>query len=186
MTAGIFVIVLVVVLVPVLTGVVGGHDSGKKTSGPSTPAPTAPPTTVARLASVKGKPCVAMKDPLPKGEPNFSVQVGPPPTTLVKKDLTVGTGAEVKPGATITADYVGVACSTGKIFDSSVAEGGPQTFPINNTIQGWIDGIPGMKVGGVRVLGIPSDQAYKDKGAARAGIAPDEALWFVVKVNAVK
>ena len=88
------------------------------------------------------------------------VQVGPPPTTLVKQDLKEGTGAVVAAGDTVTVNYIGVACSTGKIFDSSYSRGQPATFGLGQVIKGWTDGIPGMKVGGQRLLGIPADQAY--------------------------
>jgi peptidylprolyl isomerase len=111
------------------------------------------------------------------------VVVGPPPTELVKQDLVVGTGAEVTAGDTVTVNYIGVSCSTGKIFDSSYERNQPATFSLDQVIEGWTNGIPGMKVGGQRLLGIPSDQAYKSTGSAQGGIAPDEALWFVVEVT---
>jgi peptidylprolyl isomerase len=130
------------------------------------------------------KRCVAFNDTLPKGAPKVPVKVGPAPTTLVKEDLKVGTGAVVQPNATVKVNYIGVACSTGKIFDSSYKTGQPVEFALNQVIKGWTDGIPGMKVGGQRVLGIPSDQAYGPAG--RTGIAPNEALWFVVSVISTK
>ena len=76
------------------------------------------------------------------------------------------------------------ACSTGKIFDSSYQDGGPATFPLNGVIQGWQQGIPGMRVGGERLLGIPSALAYGPSGSG-ALIAPNEPLWFVVEVLSV-
>jgi FKBP-type peptidyl-prolyl cis-trans isomerase len=139
-------------------------------------------TTTTALASVAGQPCVAMSDTLPAGAPNVPVKVGPAPTTLIKEDLKVGTGAEIKATDTVTVNYIGVSCSTGKIFDASYTSGKPVTFPLNQVIKGWTDGIPGMKAGGQRLLGIPADQAYGATG--RPGIAPDEALWFVVDVTA--
>ncbi len=63
------------------------------------------------------------------------------------EDLVIGDGAEVSPGATVTLNYVGVSCSTGTIFDDSYSRGEPATFPLANLIQGWQDGIPGMKEG---------------------------------------
>ncbi|HEX5096322.1 MAG TPA: FKBP-type peptidyl-prolyl cis-trans isomerase [Acidimicrobiia bacterium] len=141
------------------------------------------PTTVA--GSVAGKPCVAVVDPLPEGAPAVDVVVGPPPTSLVIKDLTEGTGEVVPAGASITADYIGVACTTGKIFDSSYSRGEPTPFSLDGVIKGWTDGIPGMKVGGRRLLGIPGDQAYGPAGNPQAGIAPDEPLWFVVEVKSI-
>jgi peptidylprolyl isomerase len=140
-------------------------------------------TTVA--GSVKGEPCVAVVDPLPEGAPAVDVVVGPAPTSLVVKDLVEGTGEAVPAGATITADYIGVACTTGKIFDSSYSRGEPTQFSLNSVIPGWSDGIPGMKVGGRRLLGIPGDQAYGPGGNPQAHIAPDEPLWFVVEVKSI-
>ena len=141
-------------------------------------------TTSTTLASASGKPCVAVSDPLPAGAPDVPVQVGPAPTTLVSKDLKVGTGAEVTAGNTVTVNYIGAACSTGAIFDSSYSRNQPATFGLDQVISGWKTGIPGMKVGGQRLLGIPADQAYGAKG--RPGISPDEALWFVVEVTDAK
>ena len=75
-------------------------------------------------------------------------------------DTVVGEGDEVQPGATITAHYTGALCKNGVIFQSSHDMGRPITFPLNGVIQGWQDGVPGMKVGGTRRLLIPAAQAY--------------------------
>ena len=64
---------------------------------------------------------------------------------------------------TVTVNYIGVSCSTGKVFDSSYSPGQPVTFPLNQVIKGWTEGIPGMKVGGQRLLGIPPALAYGDR-----------------------
>jgi len=93
----------------------------------------------------------------------------------------VGTGAVVGDGDTPTINYIGVACSTGKIFDSSYATGKPLSYPLSQLIPGWQQGIPGMKVGGQRLLGIPPDLAYGAAGQG-ASIGPNETLWFVVDV----
>lgn len=140
-----------------------------------------PGTSTPAVESAAGKPCVALVDPLPPGAPAVPVQVGTPPTQLVKQDLITGTGAVVQVTDTITVNYIGVSCSTGKIFDSSYSRNEPATFPLTDVIQGWTDGIPGMQVGGQRLLGIPSDQAYGPRGSP-PDIAPDETLWFVVEV----
>ena len=136
-----------------------------------------------KKSTTKG--CVAVSDPLPKGAPKVPVKIGPPPTKLVKEDLKQGDGAVVKPGATVTVDYIGVACSTGKIFDSSYKTGSPATFSLSQVIKGWTDGIPGMKVGGQRLLGIPADLAYGATGRPPT-IGPNEALWFVVSVQSTQ
>lgn len=79
------------------------------------------------------------------------------------QDLQVGTGEEVKPGATITAHYTGALVKDGTIFQSSLDMGQPATFPLSGVIKGWTDGVPGMKVGGKRRLIIPAAQAYGDQ-----------------------
>ncbi len=156
-------------------------NTGTATATTSTVAPT---STVATLASVAGQPCVAMVDPLPTGAPPVDIVVGPAPTSLVVKDTKQGTGAEAT--ATVTVNYIGVACSTGKIFDTSYKGGTttPVSFPVAQVIPGFGKGVTGMKVGGQRLIGIPSDQAYGAKGGGTT-IAPDEALWFVVELTAV-
>ncbi len=114
-------------------------------------------------------------------EPSGADGPPPPPATLVTEDLKPGTGAVVAAGAKLTVNYVGVACSTGKVFDSSYKRGKPAELPLSNVIPGWQQGIPGMKVGGQRLLGIPPAQGYGERGSG-SGIGPQETLWFVVEV----
>lgn len=104
-------------------------------------------------------------------------------TTLQKIDLQEGTGAEVKPGDTVTVDYTGALAADGTIFQSSLDRGEPISFSLNGVIKGWSDGIPGMKVGGKRRLIIPADQAYGSQ--SRDGIPPNSALVFDVTLHAV-
>ena len=85
----------------------------------------------------------------------------------------------------MTVDYIGVACSTGKVFDASYSTGQPVSFGLNQVIPGWSQGLVGMQVGGTRLLGIPSDLAYGSQSPT-PDIAPDEALWFVVQLKAVQ
>ncbi len=128
-----------------------------------------------------GKPCVPVAGALPAGAPEVPVKVGPPPSKLVAEDLKPGTGAVVSLEQTLSVNYIGVSCSTGKIFDSSYETGQPVSFPLNQVIEGWQQGLPGMKVGGQRLLGIPPELGYSDTGSG-ADIAPGETLWFVVEV----
>lgn len=90
---------------------------------------------------------------------------GPAPTDLAITDLVVGDGAEAVPGATVDVHYVGVEYETGEEFDSSWNRGESISFPLRGLIQGWQDGIPGMRVGGRRKLVIPPEQAYGPAGA---------------------
>jgi peptidylprolyl isomerase len=156
------------------TSVTAGGSSTTQSSVASTPA----------LASAAGKPCVAVAGPLPAGAPQVPITVGPPPTQLITRDLQVGTGATVQAASTITLDYIGVLCSTGKILDTTYGKQ-PLTNPVAQFIPGWQQGIVGMKVGGTRLLGIPPALAYGAQGAP-PDIAPDETLWFVVQVKAVQ
>jgi peptidylprolyl isomerase len=184
--AGLVVIIAIVAVVAVALGNRGNNNSSTA-STPSTVADKNTPTTVATLASAKGKPCVAMKGALPKGAPSVPVPVGPPPDKLVTKDLKVGTGTEVtKSMQNVTVNYIGVSCSTGEIFDSSYSRNQP--FPVSMTggvIDGWLQGIPGMKVGGSRMLVIPPSLGYGVQGSPPK-IAPDETLIFVVDVKDAK
>ncbi len=104
-------------------------------------------------------------------------------TKLATKDLKAGTGAEVKAGDCIVANYHGVL-TDGTVFDSSYNRGGPSRFSLLRVIEGWQEGIPGMKVGGIRVLTIPSDKAYGETGNAPV-IGPNADLVFVVEVKEI-
>lgn len=109
------------------------------------------------------------------------------PTELIIEDIIEGTGTEVVAGSTVSTHYVGVAFSTGEEFDSSWGRGNPLEFKagIGQVIQGWDQGLLGMKVGGRRRLEIPSELAYGSRGAGGA-IGPNEALIFVVDLMGVR
>ena len=158
----------------------GGDEVETAVDTTGTTAPASPSSTGAP-ASAAGKPCVPLADPLPQGAPAVPVKVGPAPTTLVTEDLKPGTGPVVAADQTLTVNYIGVACSTGKVFDASYGRGQPATFPLARVIPGWQQGIPGMKVGGQRLLGIPPELGYGGSGSG-SDIAPGESLWFVVEV----
>ena len=97
---------------------------------------------------------------LPNFEPRDSV------TELEIIDTEIGTGEEVKPGATITAHYTGALVKNGIIFQSSHDFGKAITFPLSGVIAGWTQGVPGMKVGGSRRLIIPAEMAYGSSSPA--------------------
>jgi peptidylprolyl isomerase len=106
---------------------------------------------------------------------------GPPPRKLVKKDIVKGTGPPAENGDTLVVNYVGVAFSTGKEFDSSWDRGEPFPVPLGagQVIEGWDKGLLGMRKGGRRQLTIPPEQAYGSQGAP-PDIGPNETLVFVV------
>ena len=115
--------------------------------------------------------------------PTISAPTGTAPATLVTKDIYVGTGAAATASSTLTVQYTLMALSTGKVVETSWTSA-PATFPLSGVIAGWQQGIPGMKVGGRRLLVIPPALGY---GASGSGpIAANETLIFVVDVLAIK
>jgi len=82
-------------------------------------------------------------------------------------DLVEGDGAVAQPGGQVTVHYVGVDYETGEQFDASWDRGEPIAFPLQGLIQGWQEGIPGMRVGGRRQLVIPPELAYGTSGGHR-------------------
>lgn len=104
--------------------------------------------------------------------------------TLEISDIEVGTGEEVKPGATITAHYTGALVKNGIIFQSSLDAGRAITFGLDQVIQGWTLGVPGMKVGGTRRLVIPAEQAYGSRSPAR-NIPANSDLVFDIDLVAI-
>ena len=114
-------------------------------------------------------------------KPEIDYPNDPPPAELQVHDISVGNGAEARPGSQVSVHYVGVAYSTGEEFDASYNRGEPLSFRLGagRVIPGWDTGVAGMKVGGRRQLTIPPHLAYGDRGAGGV-IKPGETLIFVV------
>jgi FKBP-type peptidyl-prolyl cis-trans isomerase FkpA len=102
-------------------------------------------------------------------------------------DVRLGTGTDAVAGKSLTVNYTGWLYDASKTdakgiqFETSVGAT-PFTFTLgaNQVIQGWERGIPGMKIGGVRRLVIPSSLAY---GASRNGpIPPYASLVFEIEL----
>ncbi len=106
-------------------------------------------------------------------------------TELQSIDRTEGVGETVSAGATVTAHYTGAVAASGIIFQSSHDFGRAIPFGLNQVIKGWTDGVPGMKVGGIRRLVIPADQAYGATPPPGSGIPPNAALVFDIELVAV-
>ena len=108
------------------------------------------------------------------------------PGDLQIEDLVVGTGAEAQIGNTLSVHYKGTLLN-GTMFDSSYNRGTPFQFPLGmgRVIQGWDQGVKGMKVGGKRKLVIPPDLAYGTAGVPGA-IPPNSTLVFEVELLDVK
>lgn len=104
---------------------------------------------------------------------------------LQTTDTTVGTGAEVKAGDTVTVDYTGAIAATGVIFQSSKDSGQPVSFGLDQVIDGWKEGIPGMKVGGTRRVLIPAAKAYGANPPSGSGIPANADLVFDVTLHKI-
>jgi hypothetical protein len=94
-------------------------------------------------------------------------------------DVTEGTGAIVETGDTITIHYRGWLLN-GTVFDASEPRGQPNTFALGGLIQGWQQGIPGMKEGGTRRLYIPAALAYGAGG--QGNVPPNADLVFEIQL----
>jgi FKBP-type peptidyl-prolyl cis-trans isomerase len=140
-------------------------------SGGATQAPA--PTTPTVPANLSTKPAVK----IPASCSNKQ---------LIKKDLITGTGQAAQQGQTVTVNYVGVLCANGKEFDSSWKRNQPFTTALSpgSVIAGWVQGIPGMRVGGRRELIIPASLGYGKSGSPPT-IPSNAALVFVVDLLSV-
>lgn len=106
------------------------------------------------------------------------------PTQLVVEDLTIGAGATAAVGDTVTVHYVGTLLN-GTQFDSSYPSGRPFTFRIGagQVIQGWEQGVPGMRVGGKRRLTIPPSLGYGSQ--ANGPIPANSTLRFEIELLSI-
>ncbi len=130
------------------------------------------------------------QSPPPSPQPAFPAAEA----ALLVTDLVKGIGDEALPGMVVIVHYTGwlydesAADFRGREFDSSRKRGQPFSFPLGGgrVIRGWDDGIPGMKVGGVRRLVIPPGLAYGNRSVGNGAIPPGSTLMFEVELLAVE
>jgi FKBP-type peptidyl-prolyl cis-trans isomerase FkpA len=114
-------------------------------------------------------------------------------TALQKQDVNAGTGTEATKGKTVRVHYTGwlydasAADKRGRKFDSSKDRNEPFEFRLGgqDVIQGWDEGVAGMKVGGTRILTIPPAMGYGARGAGGV-IPPNATLLFEVELLDVR
>ena len=118
--------------------------------------------------------------------PNIVKETAMDVSELKIEDILVGTGQEAKSGDTVVMHYTGTLLD-GTKFDSSVDRGTPfeTQIGVGQVIQGWDQGVPGMKVGGKRKLTIPSSLGYGSRGAG-AAIPANAGIIFDVELVAIK
>lgn len=184
----------------------GGHPSAASSSTPAaastsasasaSPSPTPTPSTsypAAKGASVRfaGVTVTGARDLA--GRPGVTSKSTTTPTKLEYKDLVVGKGAAAKTGDSATVQYVGALYKNGKVFDASWAHGSPATFTLDPTqvIKGFdygiagTKGVPAMKVGGRRIIIMPSSLGYGASSPSGSGIPANSPLVFVVDLTKV-
>ena len=114
-------------------------------------------------------------------------------TTLVKNYIKLGEGREAEKGLSVTVHYTGWLYDSsskdgkGKKFDSSVDRQEHFVFilGVGQVIKGWDEGVDGMKVGGHRLITIPSEMGYGSRGAG--GVIPANAdLIFDVQLLGIQ
>ena len=114
------------------------------------------------------------------------------PSGLNYEETVPGSGAAASAGQRVQVHYTGwlydptAKNNRGKKFDSSKDRGQPFGFSLGagEVIRGWDEGVQGMLVGGTRVLTIPADLGYGERGAGGV-IPPNATLVFEVDLISV-
>lgn len=153
----------------------GDHPAAAPSTPPAPSAPATPPTT----APAPAVPPATTAIPVPSDLPVLKRTERE--DGLIIEDLKIGDGYEVQPGGAVVAHYHGTLKADGKEFDSSFKRGEPASFPLSGVIQGWQEGVPGMKVGGIRRLTVPAKLGYGERGAG-ADIPPNSDLVFIIQL----
>jgi peptidylprolyl isomerase len=114
---------------------------------------------------------------------DFTDAPAKPPKKLQVIPLIEGDGPEVKEGDQLTVDYFGAVWGESTAFDDSYSRGEPAEFGLTKggLIDGWVEGLQGVKVGSRVMLVIPPDQGYGKKGSPPK-IPGNSTLVFVIDV----
>ncbi|MGI8535265.1 MAG: FKBP-type peptidyl-prolyl cis-trans isomerase [Mycobacteriales bacterium] len=151
----------------VLTACGGSEDTvAAPASASASATPSAPPVCPTKAPVEVDPPAGSTTDLSAK--PVVAPASAPAPTELQYADIVVGDGAEAVTGSQVEVKYVGALYESGTEFDSSWSRGVDKTIPFGicraGVIPGFAVGPTGMKVGGRRVITIPSELGYKEAG----------------------
>jgi FKBP-type peptidyl-prolyl cis-trans isomerase len=150
------------------------RDYQTKLQASITPTPSSTSSTTA------GSYAIGTLDTTP---PSPSANAVTTASGLVYEDLQVGDGASVKAGDAVSVNYTGWL-QDGTKFDSSIDSGQPAEFTLGQVIQGWNEGLVGMKVNGTRLLVIPPSLGYGS--TANGPIPANSTLVFEVQLVSIK
>lgn len=176
---GIFILIIVFVVAGLF---IQQETSQKNPLGTSAPGATFSPI---QNNTRPANPTSAAATQTPQQISSQSGNITTMPNGLQIEDLKIGTGSAARVGDTITVNYVGTL-TNGTKFDSSIDRGTPFTTQIGvgQVIKGWDEGIPGMKVGGIRRLIVPPSLGYGPQ--AVGSIPANSTLIFEVALLGIK
>jgi FKBP-type peptidyl-prolyl cis-trans isomerase len=126
---------------------------------------------------VDGFPTVTLDD---DGTPTVEIPDADPPTDLQVAVLKKGDGAVVQATDTISLQYLGVAWDTGEVFDQSWPT--PTSFPLQNLVPGFTQGVTGQTVGSQVLVVIPPALAYGEASDTNTSQLAGKTLVFVVDI----
>lgn len=161
-----FVLVGLLCALGILGGCGSSSDSSQSSSASTTPQANTGSEKSSGGDAGKTAPAPHESVTVVKGTakpPKVVVPSGPPPKELVIKDLKKGTLDEVKPKQRLRVNYIGVTYKTGKPFEVNWGKKPLPfifTYGVGEVIEGWEQGLKGMRVGGRRELIVPSKMAY--------------------------
>jgi peptidylprolyl isomerase len=119
-------------------------------------------------------------------KPTIEASSDPAPTELVTEDIVEGEGPPAQPGDQLTVQYVGALYDTAEEFDASWDRGEPFEVELGagTVIQGWDQGLEGMRAGGRREIIIPPDLGYGEQGSPPT-IPGNATLVFIVDLVSI-
>jgi peptidylprolyl isomerase len=186
---------VVVAVVVVVAAGLGFWQYQRYTTQHSTASATSKTTTTTaqigpKCSTASSTPAIYASTPA-AGPKNPPVVTGAPATNadgLQCLDLKVGSGKAAQKGSTVSVEYTGWLASNGKKFDSSY-DRSAQPFSVTplgqaQVIQGWNEGLVGMKPGGIRRIILPASLGYGAQ--ANQAIPANSTLIFDVTVLSVQ